>query len=1413
MSQTVFGAEAVVTFLNRAFNNTSPSNLIFKNQVAAAGSTAADQQAFASTFGKSFASLSDAALATKVLTNMGVLPSTDAAIVALEAELATYFGVVGTDARGIVVLQLGQILANLEGATGDLAVYASTAAAWNNEVAVSYSYSANTANTATGDPLVGNSSTTGQSYVLTKSVDEFKLSNNKATVNNDTYIAAIDSTNAESNTLNTGDVIDGDAGTDTLNITRATNNWPTVTVKNIETLALTNGAAGNIDLSVFDSALTKVQSVGSASTAFIGANKAQELTVKDVVTTGYTTSVTYKSGDLTGAADTVKLNLNNVAVAAAADRHTVTLTGAAASEGVENLELNVTGGNAQLAALTVRTSAADSLKKIVVTGDKNLTLTDNALQFAGATGTGEVNASGLTGNLSLNLDNSDDVVVTGGAGNDTVLFGASLTSADKFDGGLGTDTLGANDFAALQAAFAAGRVSNVEAIRIQTAIATAGTLDVSKAGSVNAVTIAGVNAAVTLDKLADASTITLTAAGTGTLTTNIIDASLAGTANTLSVNLGTATDAATFAAGTITAAGVETINVAALGTVASGSGTNTLTITSNADLSKLVVTGSEDVSLSFGGSGLKTFDANAATGVQNTAGLTFSAAGAALTGGSKADVLTGGAGNDTIVGGAGNDTITGAAGSDVLTGGDGVDSFVMSDNSNAVNLTNPIVDTIKDFALGSGGDALNIAALANRPTLDGAGSLVKVASLTSALPATGTTDGRAELIVLDSTVTDLQAANASALNAKLFNLSSTGYGNVLVAYSDSATGNVRLATAVISGGDVTSVTDFAVLENVTTASLMAGFHSNNLAGLGTAGNTVSLTAAAANLTNALSTNASGVTSAFNDTITSTYAQLLNSTIDGGAGIGDTLNVSDAITAAFTFVAAGAAGATLSNVETINLQGGATAASTTLPNTASLVVNNTHATNAATVILGTGAGQTFNGGTGTGVDTVTLGAAGQFVTGGAGADIFNTTTAFAAGSTFAGSTGADTLNITDAGTTLNLSAAQLNSIETLTLTGATTITVNPAAALAITGGAGATSITGATAQTITVTQGAAQTLALAGVANYSVSGGTTGAITSTGTGTLAVTSSANNQTVTSASATTVDAAALNATLTIAGTGAFTVNNAGTVATSVITESAAATGALTVNAIDTNATTVTQVSGATGAFVLNALGGAGAAVVTLTALASHASQTINMSSTSAVTVAAASTSTAYTVNATDANAHTYVNSSTTVAVDTYVGGSAVDTVTLGLGGDKFTTGGGADVFNIAPTTGTGAAAGFNTSSAVPVQSQVINTATLDKITGMSTGVTIVTGLTETGVVATNGATLGAGTNTATDKDFAAILGTYNASADTFTVDTAGTSTLFVYDDNGDTAGGTMRAIVLVGYVDTGSADTYNGTYTVV
>jgi Ca2+-binding RTX toxin-like protein len=164
MTAQVFGAEAAVATLNRAFANTSPGNATFNSQVASAKAqitSGADSTSmvsyltYAKSFGAHYIDQTPFALASLLLTNMGLLPSTNATVLDLEPALGYYIQQVGVENVGIIALQLSSIISTFETKGGSFAVYNAPAVAWNNEVAAAYAYASNPANTTSlTDPVI-----------------------------------------------------------------------------------------------------------------------------------------------------------------------------------------------------------------------------------------------------------------------------------------------------------------------------------------------------------------------------------------------------------------------------------------------------------------------------------------------------------------------------------------------------------------------------------------------------------------------------------------------------------------------------------------------------------------------------------------------------------------------------------------------------------------------------------------------------------------------------------------------------------------------------------------------------------------------------------------------------------------------------------------------------------------------------------------------------------------------------------------------------------------------------------------------------------------------------------------------------------------------------------------------------------
>jgi hypothetical protein len=438
MPKQIFGIDSVVTSLNRAFNDQSPANAVYNNQVSQA--TSVGTNAFALSFGAGFTSLTEDALAAKILGNLGVLPNTG-----LQAAVKDYLVSVGKANVGIVALQLADILSGLENATGDQAAFAPFAVKWNNEVTASYTYSANPANTSASPVGSDDGAVTGVTLALTTSDDflspqaaEAKF---KTTANNDTIVATT------AGTLKSGDVIDGGAGTDTLRAEiDATGYAPTVT--NVENFFIKTGTAWNFDLKN----VTGIQQ-------FWNEGSTAALTVKNAAL-----------GTTIGVKDTATDTIVEFAKATGtADAATVVLSGS-------------TGGNVQVDSIetlalqsTVKanttTIVGNTLETLTVTGDKGLTLTASgpaaaslkAIDASALTAAATITATGAVNGLSIKGGTAADTIVATGA-----------TKAVTIDGGAGADTISLTANKAHSITLGAG--ADVLTLDVGTKAATTGSL-------------------------------------------------------------------------------------------------------------------------------------------------------------------------------------------------------------------------------------------------------------------------------------------------------------------------------------------------------------------------------------------------------------------------------------------------------------------------------------------------------------------------------------------------------------------------------------------------------------------------------------------------------------------------------------------------------------------------------------------------------------------------------------------------------------------------------------------------------------------------------------------------------------------------------------------------------------------------
>jgi len=1108
---------------------------------------------------------------------------------------------------------------------------------------------------------------------------------------NDTFNALWTSTNGM--TFATNDIIDGGAGTDTLFVqVGATGVHGPATLSNVETITTNFSAAGTVNL-LGATGVTTIESNGSSADAAF-TNIGSATTALRVANEANSANFGFTAAAVAGSADTANVTLSAVTGG------TLTLT-----SGFETLSLTSSGSANTLTGLSLGTASASTVR---VAGDQALNLgtvttavtlpttvtnfdaSGNTASGAGVVATfgastAATSITGGSGNDTFVVTNITGTInAAGGAGNDTFIESSTLRTTDTISGGDGTaDVLITSaESAQAYAAPTTRTITGIERLQLQTPGTTGVTLTTANVDTgINTVTLGAGTATVASGIGAAAAAFAATSGAYG----------ITGPAGTLAVNLGgtlggalTLTDTGTAItdSATLTVSQSTATNNVLAGQNISSVGYETLTISSGSTVTAAQTLGTVGVTVDTGGAsvvnftgvnnltvgaitavtvsasgmtGAGTFTQSAAAG-STTTSITGTANNDVIRGGSAASTLTGNAGNDSIVAGAGNDslsggdgadTMEGGAGRDTLTGGSGADYFQFgtANTSTVVQSSSAAPDTITDFL--SGTDKIQITGQTVSAFLG------NYTSLSAALAAAGGRTGQAVFI--------------------------SGENNLyVIANAGAASPAVLAATdTVISLTGVTSLT---------AADLLLGAQGT--------GSSITVTAAAANLTNTTFTNATSVTTTADDAISSTVALAAGATtIDGGFG-NDTLSIT------------GAGGAlnlaTVANVEVLNLTAATSAVTVTNASTAFTTYNlsafgdTVTTSNTASSVTGGALNDAITGGTGNdtlvggdgndtltgsggtdslsggnGDDTFVLSAVASTdvtsVTGGAGTvDTLSLTTNAASNITGLTIATTEVLNInrSDVGTTYTANASQLQGFTDITRTtiAATNVTLAVIANTTATRGTGLLTadndvtiytITGATGAGLTVTPGTA-----AGIAQ-SITGG------------------AGNDVIDYSTTT----AAVDQTL-IGGAGTDTIRISAATFTNTDTVQGGDGAGDTLEITGNGGLTITLPTGDTGfesIVISGATSGATSITVDAVTLADSTTMTVTTSQTTGALTfnASAETTTSSPYSITGGGGDDVLTGGS--GNDTINGGAGSDTIVGGIGNDTITSGTGNNVIS--------------------------------------------------------------------------------------------------------------------------------------
>lgn len=762
MAQQIFGNPATVLKTLEAFFGVAPSNAVYSNNLSFVEANGAST--YARTIANNFNGVSNAVLAGSVLGNLGISSATTnpVAFPALLNALTQAFDAFPTE-RGQVVLNLVNILSTLEGN----ATYGAVALVFNDTITASAAYSTNPANTISSDIKP----TQDRSFTLTAGVDNFTGS-----AGNDTFLTtsasfqSFDSlTGGAGNDVlsitNNSGVSDGQfqnvRSIETLTAVNSLNLGSLASAAGLNTVIL-GGTSQNVDLTGFATALT------------VTGNTTAEAVTLDMRDAGAKT-LNLGAGNLfdnvtvNGAANQVRVSFTSAEVGNGSSNDASATApqdgGLAVRLQEENAagDLPVGGVVHRVDDEGTRLTGANFDVRDLVSGDARGVFNEVVLGTSGAdtlsangagpvyinagagndTLTGTANADflvGGTGDDTLNTATGNDSVL-GGAGNDTVTAGAGIVNlnggdgndtftvtgltanlaagtSDTISGGNGTDTLVASsaDLTAILVPVlpAVATISGIESLTVSDALAGDLVLATVQAGLETATLNGLTGAARTVTVDGGARAINLAAALGQQL--NLVSAGT-GTTDVVALTNTAAAAANVFDGRTLTATGVETLNLVGTGTGAATAQT-TGAITGTSGSTAVVFSGSNSFSVGAVTGGSINASALSGTAVltqtTNSVGVTSitgsaggdtlvgqAALATTINGGAGNDTITGGTGNDVLNGGTGNDTITTGAGLDVIDGGDGDDTVVAA---SAADLLGDVVTG------GNGTDTLSIGA-------------------------------------------------------------------------------------------------------------------------------------------------------------------------------------------------------------------------------------------------------------------------------------------------------------------------------------------------------------------------------------------------------------------------------------------------------------------------------------------------------------------------------------------------------------------------------------------------------------------------------------------------------------------------------------------------------------------------------